>query len=248
MPRHARLRVAGHPCHVIQRGVNRSTCFADDHDRRVYLSLLRDQASRNDCAIHAYVLMTNHVHLLVTPRGEAGISNMMKGIGERYVPYFNRKHRRTGTLWEGRFRSNIVQSESYLFTCYTYIELNPVRARMVAAPGDYPWSSHTANTSSAPSRLITPHDLYLRLGGSPEERAAAYLRLFGAPSDDEIRRIREAANGGFALSDAWFARQLQQRTTLPVTRRKRGRPKKSSPNENGAETFRPAGKSGLSLF
>jgi putative transposase len=247
MPRHARLRLAGHPCHVIQRGVNRSICFVDDHDRRVYLSLLRGQASGNDCAVHAYVLMTNHVHLLVTPRGEAGISNMMKGIGERYVPYFNRKHGRTGTLWEGRFRSNIVQSEGYLFSCYRYIELNPVRAGMVAAPGDYPWSSYAANASTASSHLVTPHDLYLRLGASPEERVAAYLRLFGAPTDDEIRRIREAANGGFALSDARFARQLQEHTTVPVARRKRGRPKKS-PNENGAEMFRPAGKSGLSLF
>ena len=180
MPRHARVRIAKCPWHVIQRGVNRSPCFLDDADRRLYLNLLRAYSRRHACAVHAYVLMTNHVHLLVSPEDEDGLSKMMKALGERYVPYFNRLHGRTGTLWEGRFRSSVVQSERYLMICQRYIELNPVRAGIVARAGDLPWSSYAANAMGVPSDLVTPHELYLRLGPDRYERAKAYRRALRA--------------------------------------------------------------------
>jgi putative transposase len=252
MPRHARLRIPGHPWHVIQRGVNRSACFFDDADRRIYLALLRIHASRHGCAIHAYVLMGNHVHLLATPTEDTSVSRMMKAVGERYVRYFNRKHGRTGTLWEGRFRSSIVQSEAYLFECQRYIELNPTRAKLVSHPKDYRWSSYPANASGSPCGLVTPHDLYLAMSSSRIERAEAYQALFGEfrEPEDKIRFIREATNGGFAIADRAFVHRLQQTTDIPVARRARGRRRRrnSPENENGAEVFRPAGKSGLSLF
>lgn len=249
MPRHARLRVAGRPWHVRQRGVNRCACFVGDADRQVYLNLLKVYARKHGCAVHAYVLMSNHVHLLLTPDRDDGVSRLMKSLGERYVPFFNRTHGRTGTLWEGRFRSSIVQSESYLFTCQCYIELNPVRAAIVESPGDYKWSSYAANAAGTATDLISPHSLYLALGNDRVERADAYRSLFGAPSDEVTKFIRESTNGGFAISDRAFAAALQKQTKIPVARGKRGRPRVDRcENENGAELFRPAGKSGLSLF
>jgi putative transposase len=246
MPRHARLRVAGHPCHVWQRGVNRCACFAGDGDRRFYLDLLAEYARKHDCAIHAYVLMTNHVHLLVTPSGLDGLSRLMKNVGERYVPRFNRAHGRTGTLWEGRFRSNLVQTESYLFTCQRYIELNPVRADLVAHPGDYRWSSYATNATGSPSNLVTPHPLYMSLGQDPQERADAYRSMFGAPTDKEIELIREAVKGGFALADKAFAYALQRETERPVTRRKQGRPRRT--RDDGAMSSAPREKGVCPLF
>ena len=159
MPRRARLRIADAPLHIIQRGNNRNACFFADYDYGCYLHHLGELAARHACAIHAYVLMTNHVHLLLTPRGPDGASLLMKHLGQRYVQYVNRVYKRSGTLWEGRFRSSIVQAETYLLRCLRYIELNPVRAGMVDSPGAYRWSSFRANALGERNPLLTPHSV-----------------------------------------------------------------------------------------
>jgi putative transposase len=183
--------------------VNRCPCFVGPGDRLHYLSLLTTFAARHECHVHAYVLMPNHVHMLVTPVEEDSVSRMMKCVGEKYVPAFNRSHRRTGTLWEGRFRSSIVDSLNYLFTCQRYIELNPVRAMLVRHPGDFEWSSYRANAEGATSDLITPHPLYLALAETSTERLAAYRALFGSVlANEELNAIRRAAIGGRVLGSA----------------------------------------------
>jgi len=240
MPRHARVRLAGCPWHVIQRGVNRSLCFRDDLDRQRYLGLLKDHAAENDCVIHAYVLMGNHVHLLISPASESGLSRTMKALGERYVPFYNRRHGRTGTLWEGRFRSNLVQSERYLAMCQTYIELNPVRADIVRHPAQYPWSSFLSNASGAPSGIVTPHERYLALGTDACQRANAYQALFRTPpSQRDLELIRDAVNAGYALGDEAFTRRLEAMKGIPVTRRKPGRKREAPEKQNGAECSAP---------
>nr|MBV6628678.1 transposase [Oceanococcus sp. HetDA_MAG_MS8] len=168
MPRRARLVLTGYPLHIIQRGNNRSACFFADEDYTRYLDDLRELAEFFAVHIHAYVLMTNHVHLLAIPHTDRGASNMMRRLGQRYVQYINRIYGRSGSLWEGRFRSAIVDSEAYLLSCYRYIELNPVRAGMVPHPGDYPWWSNQANANGEPNTAPTPHHLYLDLGPSAE--------------------------------------------------------------------------------
>jgi putative transposase len=211
MPRRARLRAAGVPLHIIQRGNNRSPCFYADEDCGLYLHHLTQLAQRFQCAVHAYVLMTNHAHLLMTPAVKDGASDLMKHLGQRYVQYINRTYRRSGTLWEGRFKSNLVQRERYLLTCQRYIELNPVRARMVERPGDYPWSSYRANAELHPSALISPHEKYLALGLSPPERAATYRELFRHEIDPAaLKEIRSAVNGGFALGNDRFKEEIAQ--------------------------------------
>ncbi len=173
MPRRARIAVPGIPWHIIQRGNNRSACFYAQQDYRRYLETLADMASRYDCEVHAYVLMTNHVHLLLTPARKDSASLLMKHLGQCYVQYINRHYRRSGTLWEGRFRSCLAQRDEYVLACYRYIELNPVRAGMVAHPRAYPWSSYQCNAQGRVNRLMTPHDDYDRLGRSDSERRAA---------------------------------------------------------------------------
>ena len=200
MARRARLRIAGCPLHVIQRGNNRAACFHSESDRLCYLHLLREEADKFGCSIHAYVLMTNHVHLLLTPSAPDGVSLLMKHLGQQYVQYVNRTKGRTGTLWEGRFRSSIVDSYRYLLSCYRYIEMNPVRAGLVAHPRDYRWSSYRVNAEGAPSKLVTPHDEYLALAATADARAVAYTRLFDAPlGEDCLSEIRHATNGGHVL-------------------------------------------------
>ena len=249
MPRHARLRLAGCPWHVIQRGVNRSLCFADDTDRQRYLALFKEHAAFHECALHAYVLMTNHVHLLLSPKLEDGISRTMKAVGERYVRFFNRRHGRTGTLWDGRFRSSVVDSERYFLICQTYIELNPVRAGMVGHPAEYAWSSYLANTSGSPSGLLTPHELYLRLGLEQAARGQAYGALFRTPSsENQLKLIRDAVNGGFALADEPFAHRVQATTDLPVVRRKPGRKRAEAKEQNEADCSAPREKVVCPLF
>ena len=205
MPRRARLRAAGIPLHIIQRGHNRAACFFTDEDYGLYLYQLRELARRWECAVHAYVLMTNHVHLLATPANPDGISRLMKHLGQRYVQYINRVYRRSGTLWEGRFRSSLVQRSVYLLRCHRYIELNPVRSGMVHHPAEYRWSSYRANAGLRPSNIVTPHGEYLALGETAEQRAAAYRDFFrtGSGSGD-LQEIRSAANGGFALGNDRF--------------------------------------------
>ena len=184
----------------MQRGVNKSLCFANDADRGLYLAMLEEVASRVPCAVHAYVLMSNHVHLLVSPIEAVGPSLLMKNLGQRYVQAFNRRHARTGTLWEGRFRSCVVDSEDYLFRCYQYVEMNPVRAGMVSNPREYSWSSYRANAEGAGSRLLTPHSLYLSLGADANHRSARYRDLFlDELSAEDLGRIREATHRGGSL-------------------------------------------------
>lgn len=207
MARHRRISKAGQPFHVWQRGVNRCRCFAGPGDRIHYLALLTRFAAKHACDVHAFVLMSNHVHLLVTPREEHGVSRLMKDLGQHYVQDFNRANNRTGTLWEGRFRSSVIESQRYLFTCYRYIELNPVRAGMVRHAGDYEWSSYATNAGGVRSETITPHPLYLALGEDDKERQAIYREMFGTALDEmELVEIRQALMRGRALggpSHAW---------------------------------------------
>ena len=166
MPRRARLALAGVAWHIIQRGNNRSACFYAEEDYRRYLDTLKEQAEKYGCLIHAYVLMTNHVHLLVTPERADSAALMMKNLGQRYVQYINRTYKRSGTLWEGRFKSCLAQSEDYVLACYRYIELNPVRANMISHPRDYRWSSYCANAEGQLDALLTKHVEYLGLGAT----------------------------------------------------------------------------------
>jgi len=210
MARWPRLVVPGNPVHVIQRGNNRTPTFhsADDFER--YRETLCDTSRRFGCAIHAYVLMTNHVHLLVTPDDERGLSRMMQTIGRRYVRYVNARNHRTGTLWEGRFKSAVVDSERYFFACSRYIELNPVRARMVDEPNRYRWSSHRHNAHGETDALIAPHMLYHALGSSPADRQVAYRALFRAPMEPQtLDGIRRATNRGVVLGGAGFCDRIE---------------------------------------
>jgi len=211
MPRRARLKVADLPLHIIQRGNNRTPCFYADEDYGLYLHHLAQLASKFECAIHAYVLMTNHVHLLLTSSKEDGPSLLMKHLGQRYVQYVNKTYRRSGTLWEGRFRSSIVQRDGYALKCQRYIELNPVRASMVKHPGEYVWSSYQTNAGLRPSTLIVPHQEYVGLGETAELRASAYRRSFRFEMDPaDLREIRLAANGGFALGNDRFKAEIAE--------------------------------------
>jgi putative transposase len=191
MARQRRLDLPNVPQHVVQRGNDRMPCFFDDDDRRLYLELVARMSSRYGCAVHAYVLMTNHVHLLVTHQQAGAVSRMMQGIGRLYVAEFNRRHARTGTLWEGRYKSNLVDSERYVLACYRYIELNPLRAAMVAHPADYIWSSYRVNANGEPSVFVRGHAAYLALGASADVRLSAYRALFNVAADAaELSAIR----------------------------------------------------------
>ena len=179
--RQPRIDVEGVAQHVIQRGVDRSVCFVDDEDRRTYLTALKKVTDENECQVHAYVLMTNHVHLLVTGGQLGCTSRMMQALGRRYVQYFNRRYHRTGTLWEGRFRSSLVDSDTYLLRCYRYIELNPVRAQMVPRAEDYSWSSANVNAFGIPDPVVSPHCVFLNLGKDRRSRSRKYRALLYEP-------------------------------------------------------------------
>ncbi len=210
MPRRARIVLQGTPTHVVQRGHNRQRCFLRTGDYRVYLRILEELVAAHGCALHAYVLMTNHVHLLLTPEHMDSLALLMKDVGQRYVQYVNRTYRRSGTLWEGRFKSCAVQDEVYLLRCHRYIELNPVRACIVHHPRSYPWSSYRSNAEGPDARLLTPHPIYRALGQDTDDRRAAYRSLF----DDELARpaleeIRGATKRNAALGDALFRAQVE---------------------------------------
>ena len=226
MPRRARLAVPGIPWHIIQRGVNRSSCFFAEDDYQFYLHYLGEYSRDFGCRIHAYVLMTNHVHLLLTPEGADGAGGMMKHLGQRYVQYVNRINQRTGTLWEGRFRSCLAQTEDYVLACYRYIELNPVRAGMVSHPRHYRWSSYAVNGEGKPNPLISPHDQYVRLGRTQFVRLENYRALFKAQMDPEtIDDIRKATNGNYALGSESFQAAITAALGRRAERGKAGRPK-----------------------
>jgi putative transposase len=225
MARLPRLTIPGYPHHVIQRGNNRQPIFATDEDYRELLALLEEHARAAGVAVHAYVLMSNHVHLLATPETADGIPQMMQAVGRRYVRFFNRRQARTGTLWEGRYRSTIIQAERYLLACMVYIDLNPVRAGMVDAPESYPWSSHGHYVSGRPDRLVTPHPIWWELGNTPFAREAAYRELVHAGlSGAQQQALTDSALRGWALGDAAYVADLQRRTERRVSMAKAGRP------------------------
>jgi putative transposase len=200
MPRQARLVLPDVALHVRQRGHNRNACFWHDTDRIVYLSLLHELAKDAACAVHAYVLMTNHVHLLLTPRDAGSCATLMRNLGQRYVQYVNRRYERSGTLWEGRYRSCLVDSPDYVLGCHRYIELNPVRAGMVATACGYRWSSHNGNLGEAPNAILTAHCEYRALSDDEQARRAAYRDLFRQAEDPKfLAAIREATDGGYPL-------------------------------------------------
>jgi len=225
MARLPRLTVPGYPHHVIQRGNNRQTIFREPADYEFMLDLLVEQAKKFQVAVHAYVLMGNHFHLLATPQTDKGLPAMMQAVGRSYVRYFNRRYQRSGTLWEGRYRSTIVQSERYLLACMAYIDLNPVRAGMVASPGDYPWSGYAHSMGRRNDPLVTPHALYWQLGNTPFAREAAYGALVqaGIGGQDQVQ-ISQSVHSGWALGGADFIAALQQNTDRRVAKGRAGRP------------------------
>ena len=226
MARIPRIDVAGVAQHVIQRGVNRSACFCDDLDREFYLASLQEAAQATTCRIHAYVLMTNHVHLLVTGDQVGCVSAMMQRLGRRYVRRLNARYRRTGTLWEGRFKSSLIDSEGYLLTCYRYIEMNPVRAHMVNHPHEHPWSSVHANAYGQWDPLVEPHPAYQQLSIDDQERLALYRELLEQAQDPaEITVIRAHVNQGKVLGSRRFQRQIAELTGRCVTLKPMGRPR-----------------------
>ena len=226
MARKPRFNLIGVPQHVIQRGNNREPCFYSSDDYFRYLHDLEGAAKKNKCAIHAYVLMTNHVHILVTPFKAHGVSHMMQDLGRKYVRYINHTYKRTGTLWEGRFKSSLVDSEKYLLTCMRYVELNPVRASMVAHPGDYQWSSYANNAMGKTSALISQHILYEQLGSNKLERQFSYRELFKHHLDNaEIHSIRDALNQEMVLGRDDFKEKIEQMTKRQVKPAPMGRPK-----------------------
>ena len=199
MPRRPRSISPGFPVHIVQRGVDRRPSFRQHKDFRSYLTALRETSAEYGVSVHAYVLMTNHVHILASPERESSISAMMQQLGRKYVCYFNKEHGRTGSLWEGRFRSSVIRSDRYLFACYRYIELNPVRAGLVQSACEYSWSSYRANAMSQPDSLIRPNALWLALGDTTEERSRRYRRIFADVVYDHDDQLRLALRKGRAL-------------------------------------------------
>lgn len=200
MPRQARVVIAGQPHHIIQRGNNRQNIFNEPKDYYYFLHKLYETSIEYDCDIHAYVLMTNHTHLLVTPKTQENLSKMMRKLGTCYVNYFNHNYDRTGTLLEGRFKSSSITDEAYFLICMRYIELNPVRAYMVKHPTDYLWSSYHANATGKTDRIISPHPLYLSLATSETKRKESYKDLFTiALSEKDIKKIQSASNKSVPL-------------------------------------------------
>ncbi len=225
MARQPRLSIADYPHHVIQRGNNRQAIFHTDEDRKAYLAWLSEYSAQFDVAIHAFVLMDNHTHLLLTPKTEQGLSKLMQSVGQRYTQSYNYFHKHTGTVWEGRYKSTVVQSERYLLACMAYIDLNPVRAGIVGDPADYAWSTyrHYAGQQSQP--LVTPHQLMWTLGNTPFSREKAYRELVHAGlSQDQQKMLTDSAFKGWALGDEAFTAQIQASTHRRVSRQSAGRP------------------------
>jgi putative transposase len=227
MPRKPRFYLPGVTCHVVQRGNNRSCCFFSDSDYQLYLGCLEHACNQYEVALHAYVLMTNHCHLLMTPETKDGISKVMQSVGRRYVQYVNKSYGRSGTLWEGRHKASLVDTESYLLACYRYIELNPVRAGMVKTPGDYPWSSFHVNANGDESSLITPHTVYLALDRDQTHSCARYRKLFEMALDKGVlNEIRTATEFSMPLGNDRFKEEIEAALDLKVGHAKRGRPAK----------------------
>jgi putative transposase len=230
MARLPRYVIPGQPQHIIQRGNNRQVIFAAEADYQFFRDALIDTAAKHGLLIHAYVWMTNHIHLLATPQFEDSIAKVFQSVGRKYVQYYNYTYKRSGTLWEGRYRATIVDSEQYLLKLMRYIELNPVRASMTKHPADYPWSSYTFNAESKVglnSYWLTPHNEYLRLGQNDIERQTAYQQLFKADlSTNDLVQIRECTHKGWALGSQRFIDEIERLTKRQATSKGIGRPRK----------------------
>lgn len=227
MARLPRLGPIGIPQHVIQRGNNRQACFGSEEDLAFYASCLKEYSEKFSVLVHAWVFMTNHVHLLMTPQKENGVSLLMQALGRRYVQFFNHQYKRSGTLWEGRFKSSLVQSERYFLVCQRYIELNPVRANMVSDPADYKWSSYQCSALGKRSELFSPHPEYLALGSDDQLRQENYRALFSAHVDKAmVSDIRDSLNKGLVLGTDQFKEQIEALFGRRVTVGRPGRPRK----------------------
>ncbi|PHS31697.1 MAG: transposase [Methylophaga sp.] len=230
MARLPRFVIVDQPQHVIVRGNNRDPIFLADEDYQFYLEKLKQACEKHTCDLHAYVLMTNHVHLLITPHTEQGLSKVMQMIGRYYVQYFNHSYQRTGTLWEGRYKATLIDSERYLLTCYRYIELNPVRASdMAEHPADYPWSSYRYNALGQEDSLITPHAEYLQLGDNAAERQHAYRDLFNHHiTQRTLADIRQATNKAWILGSQHFKNKIEQQLNRRINPLPKGGDRKSA--------------------
>jgi putative transposase len=227
MPRQPRFFIPDIPQHVIARGVDKQAVFFHQQDYGLYRKALRDSAIDSGCQIHAYVLMTNHVHLLVTPLQDRSLPLMMQAMGRNYVQRLNTRYERTGTLWEGRYRASPVQTDGYFLACQRYIELNPVRSGMVATPGEYPYSSYRNHAQGDEDSLLTSHSCYLELHAEPSERLKVYRHLFSDALNDEIlTQLRESTNACTVIGNDRFKEQIATMLGRRISTGKRGRPKK----------------------
>ena len=227
MPRKPRFYLPNVPAHVMQRGHNRSAIFFENEDYLEYLRILKSMADKYQCLVHAYVLMTNHVHLLMTPLSQNGISLFFQGLGRQYVTYINKNYGLSGSLWDGRHKGNSIDTEVYFLTCMRYIELNPVRANMCVDPGEYRWSSYAANALGESSCILTPHEEYKHLGKNSALRQKAYRGLFKESLDAKtIDDLRKGVQSGTPVGYKYFTQKIEQLLNCKTGYIVRGRPKK----------------------
>ena len=232
MPRKPRFFLPGVPVHVVQRGHSREPVFFEDNDYLAYLRWLKEGAERYRVDVHAYVLMTNHIHILATAHDADGITRMMQYVGRHYVPYINHTYGTSGSLWEGRYKASLIHDEEYLLTCMRYIELNPVRADMVRSPAHYRWSSYRCNGQGKEDELVKPHAMYLALGRTRPSRQGMYKGLFKAHLDKGVLDdIRAAWQTGTPLGNDHFRQQIEDKLKCKVGQARRGRPKKPRVDE-----------------
>ena len=228
MPRQPRLVLPGYPHHIILRGNNRNDIFYNDKDRRFFIDCLKESKEKANSKIYSYCLMTNHLHLIVEPAEKEGLKVMMQSLGRKYVQYFNYTYQRTGTLWEGRYKSSLISKDNYLLTCSRYVELNPIRAGMVKNPTDYPWSSYISKAEGRPDELIDEDPVYIGLGKTDKERQSNYKKLFLEDiSDKELKLIRFHTQKGGVIGSENFIAQMTEKLERRLILRPRGRPKKS---------------------
>jgi putative transposase len=229
MPRLPRIFIPGLTMHVIQRGAHRADMFHDEGDYEVFLAYLREAVQQNEVEVHAFVLMSNHLHLMATPQHSASLPRTMQQLGRRYVPHYNRRYRRGGTLWQGRYRAIPIETEAYWLTCLRYVEQNPVRAGMVRMPAEYPWSSYHAHGEGEWADWLLPHPVYLALGDTATEREACYRAICGAAiADAELGTLRYAVHHGWAYGSPVFAARIEEACGRPVV--PRGARRVSPPN------------------
>lgn len=243
MPRRPRIHLDGVPLHIVQRGHNREPCFFGEEDYHAYLHWLAEALNKEQCALHAYVLMTNHVHLLITPERADSVARVIIELGRRYVQYINTTYHRTDTLWDSRYKSSLIQAETYLISCQRYSELNPVRADRVDDPVHYPWSSYRHNALGEPNQYLSPHPLYLALGKDEHTRQVVYRSLFRTELNNAaISDIRLALNQNQSLGNSRFYAKVEAMIGQRREPKLRGRPRKKpdeSPIKDGEQGEMP---------